>query len=49
MKVLVPAGAREAGPNIGNKGISFKDYSTRMVKQNVTKFVVKHPWGKGRR
>jgi len=35
------------GPNRGNKGISFKDYS-RMVQQNVTKFDVKHPWWTGR-
>jgi len=43
MKVLLPQGQR-GGPNRGNKGISFKDYSTIMVQQNVTKIDVKHPW-----
>jgi len=40
-----------AGPNRGNKGVSFKDYSTRLVQHNVhvTKFDVKHSWGKGER
>jgi len=42
-----PPGVRGVGPNRGNKGISFKDYSTRIVEQNVTKFDVKHLWGKG--
>jgi len=34
------AGPPGAGPNRGNKGKSFKDYSTRLVQQNVTKFDV---------
>jgi len=42
-----PPGAREVGPNSGNKGISFKDYSSRMAKQNVTKLFVKHHLGEG--
>jgi len=43
MKVLVPWGP-------GPKGeIRVYLYSTRMVEQNVTKFYVKHPLGKGRR
>jgi len=47
MKVLIPKGARGMGPNRGNKGISFKDYSSRTAQQNVTKFGVKHHWGRG--
>jgi len=43
----VPPGARGVGPNMGNKGRYFKDYSSRKAQQNVTKFGVKHDWGKG--
>jgi len=42
----VPPGA---GPNRGNKGVSFKDYSTILIQQIVPKFDVKHPCGKGKR
>jgi len=41
-----PQGARGAGPNRGNKGVSFKDYSTRMIQQNVTIFVMNRHLGK---
>jgi len=44
-----PPEAKGVRPNRGNKGISFKDYSSRMTHQNVTDFDVKHPWVKGRR
>jgi len=42
-----PPGAGGVGPNRGNKGMYFKDYSSRTAQQNLTKFGVKHHWEKG--
>jgi len=40
-------GPRGTRPYRGNKGISLKDHSSSKAEQNVTKFGMKHHWGRG--